>query len=155
MVRRFMVHGMRLVVLILLTSVLSAGCSEPRLSCDDSLVSARVADILKERAVAEFSSQCLGGRWPESPSVESACGLASGKPGEACRDACRAFYEDNVEVTLGSVTDRFKDSTTDALSCQAEVRINLGTPSVAPIEATVPYLAQPGPDGPRVLLVSP
>jgi hypothetical protein len=150
-----MVHGMKLVVLIALMAVLSAGCSEPRLSCADSSVSARVADILKERSVAEFSSQCLGGRWPESPSVESACDVSSGKPGQACRDACREFYEDHVEVTFSSVTDRFKDSTTDALSCQAEVRINLGTPGVAPIEATVPYLAQPGPDGPRVVLVRP
>ncbi len=154
-VRRFMVHGMKIVVVILLACSLLVGCSEQRLSCDDSSVTSRVADILKERVVAEFSSQCLGGRWPESPSVKSACSVLSGKPGEACRNACRAFYEDNAEVTLSSVTARFKDSTTDALSCQAEVKIDLGTQEVAPIEATVPYLAQPGPDGPRVVLVRP
>ena len=143
------------IVVVLLASYLLIGCSEQRLSCDDPSVTARVADILKERAVAEFSSQCLGGRWPESPSVKSAGSGLSGKPGEACRNACRAFYEDNAEVTLSSVTARFKDSTTDALSCQAEVKIDLGTQEVAPIEATVPYLAQPGPDGPRVVLVRP
>jgi hypothetical protein len=118
-------------------------------------VTSRVADILKERAVAEFSAYCLGGRWPESPSVKSACSVSSGKPGEACRNACRVFYEDNAKVTLSSATARFKDSTTDALSCQAEARIDLGTKEVDPIEATVPYLAQPGPDGPRVVLVRP
>ena len=154
-VRRFMVHGMKLLVVILLASSLLVGCSEQRLSCDDSSVTSRVADILKERAVAEFSAYCLGGRWPESPSVKSACSVSSGKPGEACRNACRVFYEDNAKVTLSSATARFKDSTTDALSCQAEARIDLGTNEVDPIEATVPYLAQPGPDGPRVVLVRP
>lgn len=154
-VRRFMVYRMKIVVILLLVSGLLMGCSEQRLSCDDSSVTSRVADILKARAIEEFSSQCLGGRWPESPSVKSACSVSSGKPGEACREACRAFYEDNAEVTLSSVTARFKDSTTDALSCQADVRIDLGTQEVAPIEAIVPYLAQPGPDGPRVVLVRP
>ena len=115
-VRRFMVHGMKLLVVILLASSLLVGCSEQRLSCDDSSVTSRVADILKERAVAEFSAYCLGGRWPESPSVKSACSVSSGKPGEACRNACRVFYEDNAKVTLSSATARFKDSTTDALS---------------------------------------
>jgi hypothetical protein len=155
MVRRFMVLGVKLVIVTLVAFSLLAGCSEQRLSCDDSSVTSRVAEILKGRAVAEFSSHCLGGRWPESPSVKSACSVSSGKAGEACREACRAFYEDNSEVTLSSVTARFKDSTTDALSCQADARIDLGTREVAPIEATVPYLAQPGPDGPRVVLVRP
>ena len=155
MVRRFMVPGMKLVVVALLLIPVLAGCSEQGLSCDDSSVTSRVAEILKGRAVAEFSSHCLGGRWPEAPSVKSACSVSSGTPGEACREACRAFYQDSTEVTLSSVSARFKDSTTDALSCQADARIDLGTREVAPIEATVPYLAQPGPDGPRVVLVKP
>jgi hypothetical protein len=150
-----MVLGMKPVVITLLAFSLLAGCSEQRLSCDDSSVTSRVAAILKERAVAEFSSHCLGGRWPESPSVKSACSVSSGKPGEACIQACRAFYKDNAELTLSSVTTRFKDSTTDALSCQVDAKIDLGTREVAPIEATVPYLTQPGPNGPRVVLVRP
>jgi hypothetical protein len=56
---------------------------------------------------------------------------------------------------VSTVKARFQDSTTDALSCEADVTIELGTEEVAPIEATVPYLAQPGPEGPRVVLVRP
>jgi len=155
MVCRFMVLGMKVMVMMLLVTGVLAGCSKEPLSCDDSAVTTRVAEILKERAIGEFSSQCLGGRWPESPSVKSACSVSSGKPGEACRTACRNFYEDNAKVTVSSVSARFQDSTTDALSCQAEVAIDLGTQEVDPIEATVPYLAQPGPEGPRVVLVRP
>ncbi len=155
MVRRLMVHGMKMMVVMALATCLLAGCSKQPLSCDDASVTARVAEILKERAVAEFSSQCLGGRWPESPSVKSACSVSSGKPGEACRNACRSFFEENSQVTVSTVKARFQDSTTDALSCEADVTIELGTEEVAPIEATVPYLAQPGPEGPRVVLVRP
>lgn len=155
LVRRSVVHGMKAVFTAVLAACLLAGCSEQPLGCDNSAVTARVAEILKERAVEEFSSQCLGGRWPESPSVRSACSVSSGKPGEACRNACRGFYEDHASVTLSSVAARFADSTTNAVSCQAEVRIDLGTKEVDPIEATVPYLAQPGPNGPRVVLVRP
>ena len=52
---------MKLVVVALLLIPVLAGCSEQGLSCDDSSVTSRVAEILKGRAVAEFSYHCLGG----------------------------------------------------------------------------------------------
>ena len=56
-----MVLGVKLVIVTLVAFSLLAGCSEQRLSCDDSSVTSRVAEILKGRAVAEFSYHCLGG----------------------------------------------------------------------------------------------
>lgn len=155
LVYRFVVHGMKAFILAVMALAILSGCSEQRLTCDDSSVTSRVAEILKERAIRDFSAQCLGGRWPESPSVKSACSVSSGQAGDACRQACQEFYEDNASVSVGEVSVRFKDTTTDALSCQAEVRIDLGTREVDPLSAVVPYLAQPGPDGPRVVLVRP
>jgi hypothetical protein len=155
LVRWPMVFSMKAIVTLVLAISLLAGCSKQPLSCDNSSVTSRLAEILKARTVDEFSSQCLGGYWPKSESVDSACHVASGKPDEACRTACREFYDNNATVTVTALTLRFQDSTTDALSCQAEIIIDLGAPGVDPIEATVPYLAQPGPDVPRVVLVSP